>query len=357
MLERLDWDDLRFLLAIGETGSFARAARRLGVDQATVGRRFRVCEAAIGVPLLERLPGALGWTAAGNRVLETARVMAEAQLELSRALSAGIPGVSGVLRITSTETLASRVIAPEIGTLRDEHPNLAVELHSGNARLSLSQHDADIAVRLDRPREPAVVAKRLGALGFALYASAAYVQRLGPLSRETLAAQSFVGYLPSLAVLSDVLGWVDALASDRVVSRCNATTTMLAAVSAGIGIGVLPCLVGDAESKLLRVSSEVRTRPIWLVLHEALRRSARVRAGIEFLEATFRRRESELVGNLRASPIRASKREDRGEARDATQCGALRVGAAPNTSTLLGKTKRSRSARSTKPSKASRRST
>ncbi|MGC4064288.1 MAG: LysR family transcriptional regulator [Polyangiaceae bacterium] len=320
----LDWDDFRFLLAIGESGSFARAARRLGVDQATVGRRYRVCEAAIGVPLLERLPGAIGWTAAGARVLDAARVMAGAQLELERALAAGIPGISGILRITTTETLASRVIAPEMGRLREEHPKLELELHAGNARLSLSEREADIAVRLDRPEESSVVSKRLGTLGFALYASVAYVERFGSPSLENRESLWFVGYERPLAALSEVLGWVDNLALERVVLRCNATATMTSAIAFGAGVGVLPCLVGDTEPNLFRVGSEVRTRPVWLVVHEASKRSARIRAGIEFLESLFRRRGAELLGRQPASPIRALEREDRG--RLATRRSASRRG-------------------------------
>jgi DNA-binding transcriptional LysR family regulator len=344
----LDWDDLKVLLAIGETGSFARAARRLGVDQATVGRRFRACETTLGVALLERLPGALGWTAAGNRVLEAARVMAGAQLELERALAAGIPGVSGVLRITTTETLASHVLAPEIGRLREEHPQLELELHAGNARLSLSQREADLAVRLERPEESSVAAKRLGTLGFALYASTAYVDRFGPPTLEHREGSWFIGYERPLAGLSEVLGWVDDLAQDRVVLRCNATATVTAAIRAGTGIGVLPCLVGDAEPGLFRVDPAVRTRPIWLVVHEASRRSARVRAGIDFLEAVFRRRGSALLGQSPASPIRALEREDRGEARDATQRVALRVGATPKASSIPRAAKRPRKTDSVK---------
>ncbi len=286
-MQPLDWNDLRFLLAAEQTGSFAAAARRLRVDPATVGRRLRSLERAVGTPLLERTPGSLTLTTAGRRALHAAEAMDEATLALERTIDAGRPEVSGVLRITATDALASRVIAPRLPELASRYPALTVELHVGNERLSLSRREADVAVRLSRPTEPAVVARRAGTLGFALYASRDYLHRRGAPTAATLRDHPLLGYDRPLAPAPGPFAWVDELRGGRVVLRCNTALTLLAATAAGLGVGALPTFLADAEGKLVRVLPERRARELWIAVHGDLRRSARARVGLEFLAAVL----------------------------------------------------------------------
>jgi DNA-binding transcriptional LysR family regulator len=295
-MHALDWSELRYLLAAEQTGSFAAAARRLRVDPATVGRRLRSLEGALGTPLFERTPGSLTLTGAGRRALRAAEAMDEAALALERTIDAGRPEVSGVLRITATEALVSRVVAPRLPELTSRHPGLTVELCVSSERLSLSRREADVAVRLSRPAEPAVAARRAGTMGFALYASRDYLHRQGAPTEATLRDHDLLGYASPLAAASGPSGWVDELRGGRVVLRANTTFSLLAATSAGLGVGALPCFVADGEPGLVRVLPEVRDREIWLAVHGDLRRSARARVALEFLAAVLSRESARLSG-------------------------------------------------------------
>ena len=311
-MQALDWNDLRYLVAAEQTGSFAAAARRLRVDQATVGRRLRALQDAMGTPLVERTPGSLTLTAAGRRALLAGEAMSEAALELERTIDAGRPEVAGLLRITATEALASRIVAPRIPELTLRHPGLTIELHVSNERMSLSRREADIAVRLSRPVEPAIAARRAGTLGVALYASRDYVRRRGKPTRETLRDHDLLGYDRPLAAASSALAWIDEVRGGRVVLRSNGALSLLGATAAGLGVGALPCFLGDAEPGLVRILPEVRAREIWLAVHGDLRRSARVRAGLDFLEAVLSTEGDRLRGDLgAASPPRRQLRRGR----------------------------------------------
>ncbi|MGC3999443.1 MAG: LysR family transcriptional regulator [Anaeromyxobacter sp.] len=302
MQSRIDWDDLRFLLAAHQAGSFARAARRLGVDPATVGRRLRALREAVGAPLLEGPPGRVTLTGAGLRALEAARRMDEAALALEPR--AGEAEVTGTLRIAATEALAARVLAPRLGELTAAHPGLRVELVTGNEPVSLSRREADLAVRLFRPAEPGLVIRRAGTLAFAPYVARAAAGRRG--APGGLEGRPLVGYIPELARSSAPLAWVDEVPGGAVVLRASGAFALLAAVEAGLGAGVLPCFLGDGSPGLARLGAEVRTRELWLVVHGELRRSPRNQAGLAFLARVLAEAGPRLRGE--ASPPRVARR-------------------------------------------------
>ncbi|HEX9400371.1 MAG TPA: LysR family transcriptional regulator [Anaeromyxobacter sp.] len=297
----LDWNDLRYLLAAEQTGSHAAAARRLRVDQATVGRRLRALQEAIGTPLLERTPGRLSLTEAGRRALHAAQEMDQAALHLERSVTAGIPEVAGLLRITATDALASRILAPRLADLTSRHPGLTVELLGTNQTMSLSRREADVAVRLYRPVEPAVAARRVGTLAFALYASRDYLRRRGR-PDTMLRGHDLLGYDRPLAASSEALGWVDEFPGARVVLRTNGALSVLAATLAGLGMGVLPCFLADSERALVRALPQLRTREIWLAVHGDLRRSARTRVGLDFVAGVLSAEGPRLRGDSARHP-------------------------------------------------------
>jgi len=283
----LDWDDLRFLLAAARGGSFAEAARRLRVDQATVGRRLRALQDAVGVPLWERTPGRLSLTAAGRRVLHAAEQMDEAALHLERTTDAGRPEVEGLLRISTTDAVSSRLLAPRLPELLRQHPALQVELHASNQVANLSRREADLAVRLFRPGEPALAARQAGTLAYGLYASDDYL-RSRPRPRDArLEGDDLIGFERALGAGSKTLGWVEDL-TGRIVLRASSASTILSATLTGLGVGLLPCFLADPEPRLARVVPELRTCEIWLTLHGDFRTSPRARVGIAFLAQVFR---------------------------------------------------------------------
>lgn len=281
-MQALDWDDLRFLLAAARGGSFAAAARRLRVDQATVGRRLRALQDAAGTPLWERTPGGLALTAAGRRAARAAEAMDDAALQLERTLDAGLPEAEGTIRICATEAVAAELLAPRLPELCARHPALRVELVVSNRVANLARREADLAVRLFRPTEGALAARRAGVLAFGLYASDGYLRARGRPGDARLAGHALLGYDRALAARSEALGWADEL-DGPVVLRATSAFAVRAAAAAGLGVGLLPCFLADRTPGLLRVLSEVRTREIWLTVHRELRSSARARAGMTFL--------------------------------------------------------------------------
>src|ERR1700712_2766112 len=177
----LDWDDLRFFLAVVRHSSLSAAAKALHVAQSTVGRRLASREAGLGVRLLNRTPEGYVPTLAGEQVLKQAeRVEAEA-LGLERQVGGRDMRLAGLVRVTCPETIASNLVAPCFGTLHVEHPDIMIELIPTPRELSLSMREADISVRLRHPDQHDLVVRRIGTVAFGLYASADYLERHGEL--------------------------------------------------------------------------------------------------------------------------------------------------------------------------------
>jgi DNA-binding transcriptional LysR family regulator len=278
----LDWGHLRFFLALARTGSLARAARALGVDRNTVARRVAALEDELRVQLYER--GPQGWirTSAGEELAALASRVEEDVLALARHADARDTAVGGSVRLTSASHIAARLLAPALPELRERHPHLVLELAVDQRPLDLTRREADLAVRMGRPRGSGLVTRKLSDVAFRLYASPAY---LGRRRAVDLAGDAFLGFDESLASAPQER-WLARIAPDRrVVFRCNSTAALLAAAEVGAGVAVLPCFVADRDPSLVRVDGpEPVPHELWLLVHGDLRRTPRVRAVIEWLD-------------------------------------------------------------------------
>jgi len=285
----VDWNDLRFLLAVHETGSVSAAARKLRVDQATVSRRLASLQKSVKARLVERTPQGMRLTSAGMVAVEAARQVADAAEALERRLDGADARLGGTVRVTAPETIATHVLAPHLPALAREHPQLRLELVVATQALNLSRREADVAVRMFRPREETLAARKLATLRFALYASRAYVAARGKPKLDDLRKHTVLSYDDSLAQTAEKQ-WLDRAADGAVVPfRSNSRASMLAAVRAGIGLTVLPCYLADPEPDLVRLCApdEVPTREMWLVVHTDLQRTPRVRAAMDFVSGAF----------------------------------------------------------------------
>jgi DNA-binding transcriptional LysR family regulator len=176
----LDWDDLRFFLAIVRTGGLSAAARELRVTQSTVGRRLASLESGLGTRLLHRTPEGYVPTLAGEAILGQAeRVEAEA-LAVERTVGGHDALLEGAVRVTAVETLASHVLVPAFCALQLGNPEISIELLANVRHMSLAMREADIAVRLTRFEQHDLVARRIGTMAHGLYASPIYLERYGP---------------------------------------------------------------------------------------------------------------------------------------------------------------------------------
>jgi DNA-binding transcriptional LysR family regulator len=279
----LDWDDLRFFLAVARHGSLSAAAKDLRVAQSTVGRRLTSLEASLGVRLLNRTPQGYMPTLAGHDVREQAERLEAEALSLERSVSGRDVRLAGLVRVTCAETVATHILAPCFATLHTLHPDIMIELTPNPRELSLSMREADISVRLKRPDQHDLVVRRIGSMAFGLYASPDYLQRYGDLD--------FAGGCPGHHLITQIediedatqMGWLADLAPRARVAM--QTSSHEAAISAALHGGGLACLArfrADREAGLTRldVPSRIPSAGIWLVVHRDNRQTPRIRVAL-----------------------------------------------------------------------------
>jgi DNA-binding transcriptional LysR family regulator len=296
------WDDYRYFLAVARAGSLSAAARLMRVDQSTVGRRLIALEARVGARLFDRTPEGYVLTAAGESVRSDLERLEDGFLAVERRLAGGDARIEGVVRVAISETFANTLVVGHLGDLRSRHPGLSIELLTGNAPVDLARREADLAVRLGQaPRQPNLVLRELGAAGFALYASPAYLARLGrPRLPGGLRGHEIVCYGGELAAVPLARFLNERAQEAEVVLRANSVASVYEAVAAGLGLGVLPCMF--AGRGLERIGSGILgTNPIWSVVHEDLVRNARVRAVLRFLSDLIQRKRRALERGLEAA--------------------------------------------------------
>ncbi|HEY7725311.1 MAG TPA: LysR family transcriptional regulator [Anaeromyxobacteraceae bacterium] len=292
---RLDWENLRFFLELSRTGSHARAAARLGVDRNTVARRVAALEAELGLALFER--GPQGWcrTAAGEELAGLATRVEEDVHALARHADARDRAAAGSVRLTTTSHLAQFLIAPGLPLLRARHPALVLEVAADQRTFDLSRREADLALRMGRPRDAGLVTRKMSDVAYGLYASR---ELAGGAARPVrFDADPFMGFDDSLARAPQER-WLERVGPGRrVVYRCNSTGSLLAAARAGVGVAVLPRFLADGDPGLVRLDGpEPVNHELWLLVHGDLRRTPRVRAVIEWLDEVVERARPALTG-------------------------------------------------------------
>ncbi|WP_077965413.1 LysR family transcriptional regulator [Ensifer adhaerens] len=282
---RIDWEDLRFVLAVAEANSLAAAARTLGVNHTTVLRRVGSFEQKLGVRLFDRLPSGYTLTAGGEELLVVARQMAETVTELERRLTGQDLRLEGSLRITTTDTLMASILPAILASFRQHHPGVLLEVSTSNALANLSHRDADVAIRPAVDSPDALVGRRIAKVAFAVYAAPSYLQERDLIAGDALdiTREDWIGLGDGLASTS-VARWMRATLAAPAVLRCDSLVAAREAATAGIGLAALPCYLGDTTPGLVRIGSPVAdmTRELWLLTHEDLRRTARVGAFTEF---------------------------------------------------------------------------
>jgi DNA-binding transcriptional LysR family regulator len=298
-----EWDDVRFFLAASREGSLSGAARALSVDHVTVGRRIAALEERLGAKLLTRTPDGLAATSAGQAILQQCEAMETSAFDIERLVAGHDSQYGGRIRVTTTEVLATHVIVPELAALRERYPQLQVEILTGIRLLDIARREAEIAVRPVRPTAPSLVCRKLGEFGFALYASREYLSRHGtPARGRGLRGHFLISYIGTPSSGFGPLFMNESVEGAKIALRSNDKTVQASGAAAGLGICELSCVFGDEQPDLVRVwpHEEPTLRPIWLVVHEDLRRAARIRLLSSAIAEAFRRNARLLRhGNLR----------------------------------------------------------
>lgn len=284
---QVDWDDVRYALALVDAGSLAKAAKALGVDHTTVGRRVESLEGALGVRLFTRTPGGYVPTADAERLLGSMRQVEEAVHAVERRAVAQREVLEGRLRVTSPETFGVMYLAPCLAELRRAHPGLTIELVPAGEVLDLGKRQAELAVRFFRSAHKDLVVRRAGTIGYGLYASRAYLEAHPLPRRGGLEAHAFLS-VPELDAIESV--WLRRICPDaRIAFTSTLSIALLSAARASAGIAILPRYLGDREPALRRVPMpDEPTEPVWLTVHRDLQRTPRIRALLDFLSARMK---------------------------------------------------------------------
>jgi len=283
----MDWNDLRYLVAVAGHGSTLKAGRALRVSQTTVARRIAALEQAVGLSLFERRPAGYVLTSDGEALLRHARQVAAAAEQFQTAAASRGRDLSGIVRLTTQEIFAVTLLAPMLKELHDLHPEIVIDLDTQQELLDLGEGQADIALRSTAQEQPAgVVGRRICIDDWTLYCSREYAAKHGvPHNRHELRQHAIIGGGGGKLWLH-YEAWLRSLGlEDRVAMHHASSTGLLSGVRSGFGLAVLPSVVADAEPDLVRClpPRNDHGREMWLLTHERVRHTPRVRVVIDFL--------------------------------------------------------------------------
>jgi DNA-binding transcriptional LysR family regulator len=288
-----NWDDLRYFLRAVQTRTLAGAARAMGVEHTTIGRRLTALERALGAPLVLRGPDGLTLTPLGERI---APLVQEVERAVSAARAAAQAERSRV-RLSVPQALTT-IFTQALPRLRLDHPDISLELISNNRAPDLKRGEADVAVLVRAVVDEALVRRALGEVGWSLYAADSYLaRRPGPIDPQDLSGHEIIA-LNTDSMLAPAAKWLSEHAAHAtVVSRSNASAALVAAAVAGAGLALLPCFLADAEPALRRLTPDVLTsHSVSLVYRREARIATPVRHVIRFVIDVMRNNAERIKG-------------------------------------------------------------
>jgi DNA-binding transcriptional LysR family regulator len=282
-----DWALYRTLLAVLDEGSLSAAARSLGLTQPTVARHIDALEAALQADLFVRSQRGLDPTDLAQSLRSHAQVMATTAAALLRTASATLGNVAGTVRISASDVVGVEHLPPILARLRRDHPALVIELMLSDRLEDLLAREADIAIRMTEPTQTALLARRLPPVELGFHAHRSYLERRGtPASMEDLSAHDLIGYDAETPALRAMAARLPPLSRKGFALRTDSNLAQLAAIRAGFGIGLCQSAIARRDAALVRVLPSVALPlPLWIVMHEDLKTSARYRAVFDALAA------------------------------------------------------------------------
>lgn len=275
-----DWHLFRAFLAVVREGSLSGAARTLGMTQPTMGRQVAALEASLGVTLFTRSLDGLSPTDAGLRLIPPAEAMAAAAASALRSASGETDEERGTVRITASEIMGAEILPPILAGFRAVHPGIMVELALSNRNEDIMRGDADIAVRMMRPTQGGLVAKRIGRIDVGLYAHRRYLKaQAAPRTLQDLRDHSLIGYDRAQAAARMIEQIGAPLTRDMFAFRSDSKLAQLAAVRAGFGIGASQLGLARRDRNLVPVlhAELLFSMEVWLAVHRDLRGTRRIR--------------------------------------------------------------------------------
>ena len=282
-----DWDLYQSLHAVVRAGSLSGAARALGLSQPTVGRHIEQLEQALGQPLFTRSPQGLRPTELAQALAPSLEAMASAAETTLREASGEADAASGVIRLTASEVIGTEVLPALLAEFHEDHPGVVIELALSNRAEDLLHREADIAVRMMRPTQTGLRARRIGAIGGGLYAHRRYLQKHGEPRTIDARGHAAIGYDRDDAAIRAIGNANPALTRDLFAFRSDSDLAQLAAIRAGFGIGGIQHGIARRDPNLVQVMDDVFNFELetWVVMHEDLKASRRMRLMFDHLVA------------------------------------------------------------------------
>ena len=285
-----DWSLARTFLAALEAGSLLGAAKRLGSSQPTVGRQISELESQLGVALFERTGRGLVPTQSALQLAVSAQAMEAAALQLARSGSGSQKQVSGTVRITASQPVACYLLPPILSDMRRALPEIQVELESSNVVSNLLRREADIALRMVRPDQATLVAKKIGSVRVGTYASRDYLARRGtPKQPMDLIGHDLIGYDKGEDILRGFRAAGHSVSREAFAFRTDDLIVQWQAVRAGLGIGFFANYLARTDPDVLRIlpTMALPELSMWLTVHREIRTSQRIRAVFDFLASAL----------------------------------------------------------------------
>lgn len=285
----MDWDGLRFFVAVARAGRATRAAKRLGVDQTTVSRRLAALEADLGGALFYRTSERYRLTDLGQTVFAEAEVMERAALAVLARSQAGSKA-AGRVRLALLDEFASHWLAPRLPEFREQYPEIELVMTTGISPVDISHGDADLAIRTPRPKQAGLATTRLATTYTALYASKRVVgkQRIRVDDLTSARGLPLLIYAPEFQALQSAAWFQPILSQSKLALVSNSSHALVGAARAGLGLAVLPTFMSSLHEDLVCVSDVLFEGEHWLVLHPEFRRDPKVRALAGFLKRIAR---------------------------------------------------------------------
>ncbi len=296
-----DWSLYRTFLAVARAGSFSAAARLTGSTQPTIGRQIQTLETTLGLKLFTRSQRGLSPTPAARALVSYAETMAAAAAALQRASSGGASEQAGTVRLTAGEHVGLEVLPPILAEFARDHPKIELELSLSNRNEDILRRDADIAVRMARPSQKALIARRIGSVKIGLFAHRTYVDAHGlPHTPSDFSHHRLIGFDRDMHVLRTTGGAASRLRREDFAFRTDSIAAQTAMLRAGIGITACQVNVARRDPNLVPILAKEITfqREVWLVTHPDLKSVTRVRLLFDHLA----RRLKQYVDHKGASP-------------------------------------------------------
>ena len=282
IMQHINWDNLRYVLVVANKGSIAAAARELGVNRTTVLRRINTFQQNLNCRIFDRGDTGYVLTPEAEKMIDAAREVEGTLFDMQRQIAGHELKLEGELRVTTTDTFMSSLLGPHLASFQQTHPHIVVEVLMTNNILDLNRRDADVAIRPTRSPDAGLVGRRLCDVDFGVYATPQLLQWV---DRKQIFDARWIGFVDDIMQTPIGVWFSNAVDIRQICLRCDSFVAVRVAAEAGIGIALLPRLLGDSSAALERldVDTSELTVGLWALAHPDLVRSARVHAFIEHL--------------------------------------------------------------------------